>query len=263
MRLELLHHIPTGTPRKTPILFVHGAWHAAWCWQPHFLAYFAAHGYDAYAMSLRGHGVSEGREQLRWTRLSQYVADVAQIVDMLPAPPILVGHSLGALIVQRFLETRSVPAAILLAPLPVRGSLLFTLRLLAREPLAMLRAVVTLSLYPVVDKPSKYKRWFLANDVSNEEATRYAARLQDESFRMIWECAYAGLPNVSRIRAHGVPMLVVGGAEDRVFTPPEVEETARAYNAPLRMFPDMPHMLMLDSRWQQPADAMLAWLKGR
>ena len=40
---------------RPPLLFLHGSAHAAWCWAEHFLPHFAAAGYDAYALSLRGH----------------------------------------------------------------------------------------------------------------------------------------------------------------------------------------------------------------
>ena len=38
MKLEILSEKPKGTPKQTPILFVHGAWHGAWCWEK-FLPY--------------------------------------------------------------------------------------------------------------------------------------------------------------------------------------------------------------------------------
>ncbi|MFN8449918.1 MAG: hypothetical protein U0521_15360 [Anaerolineae bacterium] len=41
MRLEVVSHIPETPARQTPILFLHGAWHAAWCWEDYFLPYFA------------------------------------------------------------------------------------------------------------------------------------------------------------------------------------------------------------------------------
>jgi pimeloyl-ACP methyl ester carboxylesterase len=44
--------------RPTPLLFVHGAWHGAWCWDEYFLDFFAGRGYRALAVSLRGHGNS-------------------------------------------------------------------------------------------------------------------------------------------------------------------------------------------------------------
>jgi len=58
MKLEILSEKPKGTQKQKPILFVHGAWHGAWCWEK-FLPYFAENGYAAYAVSLRGHGNSE------------------------------------------------------------------------------------------------------------------------------------------------------------------------------------------------------------
>jgi hypothetical protein len=37
-----------------PVVFVHGSSHAAWCWEEHWLDYFAGNGHDAYAISLLG-----------------------------------------------------------------------------------------------------------------------------------------------------------------------------------------------------------------
>ena len=72
-RLELLHAPPAAaaaaaaaaapTPRP-PLLFVHGSYHGAWCWRERFLPYFAAAGWDCYAVSLRGQGGSD-REGLK------------------------------------------------------------------------------------------------------------------------------------------------------------------------------------------------------
>lgn len=37
-----------------PLVFVHGSYHAAWCWAEHWLAFFSVSGYDCYAISLLG-----------------------------------------------------------------------------------------------------------------------------------------------------------------------------------------------------------------
>jgi len=83
MQLEIITQEPPAKPHPTPILFVHGAWHGAWCWAEHFLPHFAERGYSAHALSLRGHGASAGRAQLRRTRIADYVADVAQVAGQL------------------------------------------------------------------------------------------------------------------------------------------------------------------------------------
>ena len=120
-RLELLTHLPPAGPHRTPLLFVHGAYSGAWCWEEHFLPYFAARGHPAYALSLRGHGASAGRESLALASISDYVEDVAHAVRRFQTPPVLVGHSMGGLVVQRYLERHDVPAAVLMASVPPTG----------------------------------------------------------------------------------------------------------------------------------------------
>jgi len=53
MNLEVITCEPERPAHPAPILFVHGMWHAAWCWAENFLPYFAQNGYRASALSLR------------------------------------------------------------------------------------------------------------------------------------------------------------------------------------------------------------------
>lgn len=66
MKLEVITEHSQLLSHSTPLLFIHGAWHGAWCWEK-FLSYFAEHGYESHALSLRGHGNSEGRGGIRCT----------------------------------------------------------------------------------------------------------------------------------------------------------------------------------------------------
>ena len=109
MKLEMISKYPSDAAHPTPLLFIHGTLHGAWCWDVHFLDYFAQHGFAAHAVNLRGHGNSEGREKLRWTRIADYVEDVANAVRQLPSPPILIGHSMGGFIIQKYLEDHALP----------------------------------------------------------------------------------------------------------------------------------------------------------
>ena len=83
MRLEMIAREPETEARPTPILFIHGAWHAAWCWEENFLPYFASQGYSSHAVSLRGHGGSEGHERLFWTGVKGYIDDVVETAGKL------------------------------------------------------------------------------------------------------------------------------------------------------------------------------------
>ncbi|MBA7490522.1 2-succinyl-6-hydroxy-2,4-cyclohexadiene-1-carboxylate synthase [subsurface metagenome] len=257
MKLEVITRGPVSNARAAPVVFVHGMWHAAWCWSEHFLPYFAQHGYVSYALSLRGHGASEGRERLRWTSLADYVADMFQVTDQLQTSPVLVGHSMGGMIVQKYLESHQAPAAVLLASAPVRGLLLPTLRLARRHPLAFLMSNLTLSTYHVVATRRLTQEAFFSADMPQEKLTTYFARMQYESYRAYLDMMGLDLPHPRQIKT---PMLVLGAGNDTMISSGDIEATARAYGTEAEIFPDMAHDMMLEAGWQAVADRILGWL---
>ena len=257
MQLEVITQEPQSDARPTPVLFVHGMWHAAWCWAEHFLPYFAEHGYASHALSLRGHGSSEGRERLRWTSLTDYVADVIQVAGQLPAPPVLVGHSMGGMVVQKYLESHQAPAAVLLGSAPPKGLIPATLRFARRHPLAFLKSSLTLSMFPVIGTPSLCREFLFSEGIGEEDLAAYFARMQDEAFRAYVDMMLLSLPRPERVKT---PLLVLGAANDKAISPCEVEATARTYGTPAEIFPDMAHDMMLEASWQAVADRMLGWL---
>ena len=258
MQLEIISRTDVVN-RPAPILFVHGAWHAAWCWE-NFLPYFAQHGYASYALSLRGHGASEGREGIRWhSAVHGYVDDVAQVVQSLTTPPILVGHSVGGYVVQKFLESHAAPAAVLLASLPVSGSYGFAHRYRQRNLMPFLKAMLLMNPWHMVETPELMKDAFFSPEVPAEDIARHFARLQPDSFRMQFETLFR-LPRPARVKT---PMLVLAAANDRVFSVAEQQATASAYGTQAQVFPNMAHNMMLEKNWQNVADTILGWLHDR
>ncbi len=260
LQLEVITRKPDANPRPTPLLFVHGAWHGAWCWDEFFLPYFAKKGYVVHALSLRGHGKSLTDKPLRWLRARDYVADVEQIVNSLDKSPVLIGHSMGGYVTQKYLETHDAPAAVLLASIPSGGIFPFAVRSAIQHPLAFLKSNVTLSPYHLIGTVKLSKAAFFSDNMPDEQALKYHAQLQDESEMMVWETMLLNLPRPARVKT---PLLVLGAVNDRVFPPPEVEATARAYGTQARLFPDMAHDMMLEAGWQSVADCIIEWLETR
>jgi pimeloyl-ACP methyl ester carboxylesterase len=258
MKIELLSRKPDKPTHATPILFVHGAWHGAWCWEKFFLPYFAGQGWEVHALSLRGHGKSEGR--VRWASGQGYVADVAQAVGEIGKQPIVVGHSMGGYVVQKYLEKHPAPAAVLLASIPSAGILRWFLRGWLQHPLLMLQVTVTLDPYVLVSTPERARESFFSADMPRDEVQTYYEQLQSESFRIIFDSLLLDLPRPGRITT---PMLVLGAENDRIFHVPEHEATARAYHTQAEIFPNMAHDMMLESGWQSVADRIIAWLSER
>jgi alpha-beta hydrolase superfamily lysophospholipase len=256
MELEILERKAVSGKNRCPVLFIHGAWHGAWCWAEYFLPYFSEKGFPSYALSLRGHGESEGREHLRWTRISDYVSDVEMAVSKMAETPVLVGHSMGGLVVQKYLENNDAPAAVLLASVPVRGVLGATMKIACRHPLQFLKANLCLRFYHIVGKPNLTREAFFSEEISAEELRGYFARIQDESYLGFLDMLAFNLPNSEKVQTN---MLVLGAENDRIFSRSEVEATAEAYGTRPRIFPNMAHDMMLEPGWKQVADEIIQW----
>lgn len=259
MHLEVLSRQPASNPRPTPLLFVHGASHGAWYWA-NFLDYFAAHGYAAYAPNLRGHGASEGRDRLRWAHISDFVQDVAQVAGELPRPPVVIGHSSGGLIVQKYLETHPAAAGILLASVPPAGMLALTLRLARRHPRDVLRTLLAFSPHAYLNTPMLVRESFFSTDCPDDIVSECWRQIEPDSGLATLEMLGFGLPRPERVK---VPVLVMGAVNDRQIRRADVEATARAYGTQAVVVPEMAHHMMLEHGWQGVADRMLAWLAQR
>jgi pimeloyl-ACP methyl ester carboxylesterase len=260
MKLEMISKYPLKNSHPTPLLFIHGTLHTASCWDVHFLDYFAQHGFASHAVNLRGHGNSEGREKLRWTRIADFVEDVTNIVRQLPSPPVLIGHSMGGFIVQKYLENHSAPAAVLLSSASPAGLLPTAIRTARRQPWAFAKVNLTMSLLPMIATPELVGEAFFSKDLPEEQLLEYWKQTQDDSFRAFLDMVALDLPKPEKVKT---PLLVLGAALDNMIAPPEIEATARAYNTHAEIIPDVPHNSMLDPHWQSVAERILVWLNER
>ncbi|KQP32872.1 hypothetical protein ASF25_17500 [Methylobacterium sp. Leaf100] len=254
-RIEVLSKGPRTS--RPPLLFVHGTWHAAWCWDEGFLDRLAAQGWEVHAMSLRGHGGSEGHDRLRWTRVRDFVDDIASVVRTLARPPILVGHSMGGFLVQKFLENGKAAGAVLLAPMPHYGVASTTLRLLRQDPVGVLRANATFSLTAMISTPAKARRLFFSASMPDADVERHFGRLQDDAFLAYVDLMALDLCKPSRVT---VPILVLGAGDDAIFTRRQVEAVAAAYRTTAEFFPGMAHDMMLERGWEAVADRIAEWV---
>jgi pimeloyl-ACP methyl ester carboxylesterase len=244
--LEILHRTPATETGRAPLLFVHGLGHGAWCWEQ-WLDAAADAGHPAAAVSLRGHGGSQGR--LRTALLGQYVDDVVDAAAALPRPAVLVGHSMGGLVVQQALTRYAAAAAVLVAPVPAHPAVASLLAIARRHPTDALRIVAGGSL-PL--RPE-----YLVHELDPATARRVSDRCGAESALVQYQLLLhrpAGTPLGSP------PVLVLATPDDRLVPIRGVRATAARYGAEVREFPGMGHDLMLDARWREPLDAMLQWV---
>jgi non-heme chloroperoxidase len=258
-RLEVLSRQPQEATRPTPLLFVHGAFTAAWCWDEHYLRYFAAAGYAAHAVSLSGHGRSRGREHLDSLSIDDYVNDVVETMASLPAPPVLVGHSMGGFVVQKVMEKHAVPAAVLMCAVPPQGLMAAAFGMMFSRP-GLMRDLNQLMGGGQVALETLREAMF-AQPVDLADLERFYRLAQPESHRAIWDMSLFSLPHPSRIDASS--MMILGAELDHLMPASLVEMTARTYGVAATTFAGMGHGLMLERDWEQPARHILDWLAER
>jgi pimeloyl-ACP methyl ester carboxylesterase len=257
--LEVIDKGSCDDAHPVPLLFVHGGWHSASCWD-NFVDYFAGAGYRAVAVSLRGHGDSPTDKAFHACSIADYVDDVRTTADSLGGRPILIAHSLGGFVVQRYLENHDAPAAVLLASVPPQGVLGLATRIWSRHPWVSMRSLPVGNLTGFIGTTPLVREHLFSAHTPEEIVESCAARVQSEAVR-------ASLidPLIRRVRTKRVntPVLVLGAADDGMVTNAEVRATARAYQTEAEFFTDMGHNMMQEPAWTSVAERIDAWLRTR
>jgi pimeloyl-ACP methyl ester carboxylesterase len=257
-RLEVISQLPKRATRKPPLLFVHGGYCDAWCWTPYFLPWFAERGWPAHALSLRGHGKSAGLSSLFVAGLDDFVADVEHVAGELAAPPMLIGHSMGAAVIERMLATRPVRAAALVAPVPPAGLFSVAARLAAAHP-DYVSHLATFEPSKLSDGLlSTLRPFYFSASVPPAIHIEAERHMRVESPRALFDLSlrlHMALPErpVS-------PVFVLGAENDRICTPADAQATAHHHGVTATILPGMAHMLMLEPEWETAAESLAAWL---
>lgn len=256
--LEIISRRPAGTPKAPPLLFVHGAFSGAWIWDAKFLPWFAARGWEAHAVSLRGHGNSEGRDRLHEFGIADYVDDVLQAADGLSAPPVLIGHSMGGMVVQRALAKRRFAGGVLMASAPPYGLLSSTMGLAWRSPYVFQQMAMLTTFGEKAIDPDAIRRAMFSDKMPRDEAAKYEAYLQEESRRVLLDIG--GWIPFPVLPPRDTPVMVMGAEEDLLFPRAEVIATAMALGTRPVFMPGMGHAMMLEQDWQSVAERVEGWV---
>lgn len=253
----MLEILQAGRPSDRPsLIFLHGSFCGAWVWAEHFLPHFAAAGWHCLAPSLRGHGGSGGA--LDASGVDDYVADLAEAVAELSGPPILIGHSLGGLVAQRFAARQSCGGLVLLASVGPGGLGTSLAHMAAWHPDLLVQLSRLQTFGPQAADAEVIRRGLLSADFPRDRAARYLPRFQRESHRAVWE---AMVPQWPFLALHPpVRTLAVLGGQDAFIPWPEFAATAALWGAETALLDDVPHGMMLDTTWRRTADAILGWL---
>ncbi len=249
---------------KPNIVFVHGICVGAWIWDEFYLPYFAKNGFDAHAVSLRGHGKSDGAEWLPAWGLADYVSDLDKTIESLEGPVVVVGHSMGGAVVQHWLSsgrTRDRAAgAALLASVPPWGLAYSALRMATLYPdLSQEMSRLLMMGTSSVDKKIMHEALF-SKGTSDAVFNKFMKHMGDES--IVASMQVQGLYPFAPMQWMKRPPIFVGGAADDKFIPRcEIERTATYYETEPVIARDLAHSVMVDANWENMAQPLLSWVE--
>jgi alpha-beta hydrolase superfamily lysophospholipase len=242
----LISVLPEVDTDRPPVLFVHGLAHAPWCWEQ-WVAGAVARGYPAHALTLSGYGV---RDENRWrVTIGDYVADVERAVESLPAPPVLVGHSMGGLVVQQALARVAPRAVALVTPVPPRHGILTFASVLRYQPAGALGALACRSLI--------FRPHMLFAALDAPAAAVLAARQEKTAPLTQYQMT---LPRRTRRPATTPKMLLLAATADRIIPRSDIAQTARFWGVEPHWYDGIGHDMMLDGGWERPLGDLLDWL---
>jgi alpha-beta hydrolase superfamily lysophospholipase len=96
-------------------------------------------------------------------------------------PPVVIGHSLGGLVVAKYLEKHVAPAAILVAPSPSEGMFWSGLRLQFQNPLLLTECALKQDLAVMFATPERAKKFLFSADADDAKVAEYTARFGTET----------------------------------------------------------------------------------
>lgn len=257
--IHTIHRSPARPSKMPPLLFIHGGYVNAGCWDIHFLPWFAAQGYDCHAIDLSGHGLSEGRDCLDYFGLDDYIEDALQKIASFDRPPIVIGHSMGATVTEGILLRQPVEAAMLLSPVPTIGTLGAVMRLASCYPQFFIEITRLSRLEVTEDNLLLMRNVYFSPQMPPQDLLTFTHLIQEESQRVVTELmmlAWKLQPQRPKL-----PVLVMGGELDLLFPPSLLPFVARRWQADLEIVADTGHVIMLDVQWENVAKRMLSWLK--
>jgi pimeloyl-ACP methyl ester carboxylesterase len=250
------------------ILFVHGLFVTRRCWDP-WVSRYEATGYKCVALAWPGRDqpVETLRKNhpdpaLRRLSLDEIVNQHVSAIRALDEPPILIGHSMGGLIVQILLNRGLGVAGVAIDSAPPSGVLTTKWSFLKSN-------------WPILNPLSPSPYWMPFKDFQYtfvnglplaEQRAKYEQHVVPESLR----AARGTLTPIARIdfkKSHA-PLLFLAGSTDHIIPASLNKTNYQKYKnsasvTNFKEFPGRTHFGIGQKGWEEMADYVLGWLNER
>ncbi|MEO3779440.1 alpha/beta fold hydrolase [Micromonospora sp. B11E3] len=261
----------TRKGRVDTIVLLHGLWMTPRSWE-NWADRYRSRGFRVLTPAWPGmdrevEALREDPGPIASLTMDQIIDHHAAIIEKLPSPPIVMGHSFGGLFAQVLLDRGLGAVAVGVHPAPIKG--------VVRLPVSTLRAA-----YPVLRNPRNRHRavpitpeefrYAFGNTMSAEDSDRAWQRyavpaaghvLFEGAFANLNPDSAAGVDNGNNERG---PLLLIGSDLDHVVPAAVVKAVAGLYQKSRAVtyyhgFPGRSHFTVGEPGWEQVADYALDW----
>ncbi|HXG79080.1 MAG TPA: alpha/beta hydrolase [Methyloceanibacter sp.] len=243
------------------IVMLHGANEGTWCFD-RFRAVFESLGWTCHAPDLIGHGARTAEAKaLAGIGMADYRSELEAFLKTLPPEPVLLGHSMGAILAQQLAAQGLARALILVAPAPRSGILPQTD---AEKKLGQDLMGLGPFWKSVINPDFDLAKTYTLNRIPAGEQRAVFAKFGPESglafFQMFfWMFDRSGATAVDTAKVE-CPVLCAAGADDALISLASVKATAAAY--PGVAFWELEghgHMLVLEPGAEEIARRIAGW----
>lgn len=247
------------------IVLIHGLFVNNTSWK-NWKTYFEAQGYTVYTPANPGHegNPADLRKNIQpglpKVGFEEVVNNIIKLIDTLPEKPIVIGHSLAGLVVQKLIELDKAVAGISIDGAPPKNVL---------APWQTIKTVL-----PVVNPFKRgaylgtrewYHQAFFNNYTRSESDALYDEVAVPESRKIAWDSLLKPFAKVDFRKPHN-PILFIGGENDTIFPAAFTKKIAGSYKdqnsqVDFKSFPGRSHFIAGEKGWEEVAAYVLNWME--
>ena len=289
---QVLSSKPSNPTQQPPLVFVHGSFHAAWCWTEYYFPYFVELGYPVAALSLRGTGGTFAGPGIKKVKIEDHAKDLQAFLQQLShivnsnTKPVLISHSFGGLAVMKHLEMHDAAAddlsgVVTMCSVPPSGNGPMTLRYLRRSLVDAWKITAGFAMKKAIRDEGLCRDLFFGGQVSphgtkddfgvsSQDVERYQSYFERDTEAIIdLGDLVQRLPSKQAIDGRAPhlktfpPCLVVGANRDFIVDQVALEETSTYFGVDAPTIVDSPHDVMLGRNWKNGANAIDRFVQDR
>ena len=248
------------------------------CWEE-WITHFTAAGYTVIAPGWPGvdsrspEDIRRDPSALAGLTIHQIVDHYTSIINALPTPPIIMGHSFGGLFTQILLSRGLGAAGVGICPGQPSG-------VVALKPSTIKAG------FNILGHPSTYNaavpiteaqfHYAFGNHLSEAESSELWSKYSIPSAaHILWQGLEGALTSRGNAKSDGhvdfakadrAPLLLIGGSKDNVVPPAVVKAELKYYKGPavveMKIFDGRTHGIVNQAGWKEVADFALEWVEA-